>query len=151
VKLAAAAACAVLAACDRAPTIDTCTDSLSGQWRDAEGRAWSILDQGARLEAYPAFPDNQLPPGADPTLEVAPRVIDLQRAGAIITGAVHRRFMTEDKACDPAVRIRVLACRARTLELELAEPPAPTSFTPCTLPATPPPVATRWTWEAPLR
>jgi hypothetical protein len=142
---------AAAAGCDRGPRIDTCTDSLSGQWRDAEGHAWGVIDQGARIEAYPTFTDTAPPPGAAPGLEIAPRVIDFQRAGAIITGVVHRRFMSVGKACDPAIPVRVVACRARTLELELGDPPAPTSFAPCAFPPVPPPAATRWTWEAPLR
>jgi hypothetical protein len=151
VKLAAVATCAVLAACDRGPTLTSCQDSLSGLWQDPQGRSWAILDQGARVEVYPSFPDNELPPGADAGLEVAPRVIDLQRAGEHLSGVVHRRFMREDKPCDSAIRIRVVACRARSIELELAEPPAPTSFAPCAFPAVAPPTVSRWTWAAVLR
>jgi len=138
-------------ACDRGPTIDSCADSLAGVWRDDRGRAWAVIDGGPRLEVYPSFADNELPPGAPPELEVAPRLLDLQRAGDQVAGVVHRRFMRADHACDAVVRVRVTACRAGTLELELAEPPAPTGFEPCAFPTLAPPPVSRWTWTGPLR
>jgi hypothetical protein len=147
----AGVACAlVVAACDRGPAIDSCADSLAGVWRDAEGRDWAIVDDGPGLAIYPSFADAELPPGAPAELEVAPRVIDLRRAGDQLTGILHRRFMRGATACDPAIPVRVASC-GRTLELELTEPPAPTGFAPCTFPPSPPPTRVRWTWHAELR
>jgi hypothetical protein len=137
-----------IAACHREPAIESCGDSIGGMWRDAQGRRWAVVDHGTRVEAYPDWPDTALPPGAAPDLEVAPRVVDLERRGDQLLGAVHRRFMKGADICDPAVAIRVRACRGRTLELEYAEPPAPTAFTPeCVMPSIPPAPVTTWTWE----
>ena len=136
-----------LAACGREPELASCKDSIGGMWRDAQGRRWAVMDHGPRVEAFPDWPDTAPPPGAPPDLEIAPRAIDLNRTGDQLSGAVHRRFMKGADGCDPAVPIRVRACRGKTLELELADPPAPTSFAPCVMPNIPPPAVTTWTWE----
>jgi len=136
-----------LAGCGADPDITSCKDSIDGMWRDAHGQRWAVMDHGPRVEVFPDFPDNALPPGAPPELEVAPRVIDLERRGDQLAGAIHRRFMKGKDGCDPAVPIRVRACRGKKMQLEWAEVPAPTTFAPCAMPSIDPPQVTTWTWE----
>jgi hypothetical protein len=168
----AALAAAVVAACRSAPQRASCAEPLGGLWRGPDGREWVVLDRGARLEVYPAFADAALPPGADRSprravmgtdapatpsqvgadpaleLEAAPRVLDLTRAGAVVTGTVHRRFQHRGAACDQGLPVRVSACAGATLTIELPEPPAPTAVEPCTFPPTTAPAAQQWTWVA---
>jgi hypothetical protein len=139
-----------LVGCGRDPEIGSCRDSIGGMWRDAQGRRWAVMDHGPRVEAFPDWPDTAPPPGAPTDLEIAPRVIDLNRVGGELSGAVHRRFMKGADGCDPSVPIRVRACRGKTLELELADPPAPTGFSPCEIPLIAPPMPQTWTRERPL-
>jgi hypothetical protein len=136
-----------LAGCSGDPDIASCKDSIGGMWRDAQGRRWAVMDHGPRVEAFPDFPDTVPPPGMPPDIELAPRAIDLERKGGELRGAIHRRFMKGQDGCDPAVPIRVHTCRGKTLELEWAEVPPPTSYAPCVMPSIPPPAVTTWTWE----
>lgn len=128
IRAALAALGMLAAACDRAPTITTCSDDLGGAWRDeATGHRWMILDTGAELEVYPLFPD--VPP--TPSLEVAPRVLDLARTGDQVTGDVKRRFMRGAEACIARAAVRVTTCSPDALELVLGEPSPPLAFAPC--------------------
>jgi hypothetical protein len=152
----AALACALLSlgACDRAPSLASCADPLSGLYVDPAGRPWSLLDHGSHgLELYPAFADTEPPPSTPPDVELAPRTITLTRSGtdASLTGVVRRRFMHGARTCDSVVIVRGGACRGTTLELAIPDPPAPLSFTPCTFPDIAPATPAPWTWQAPLR
>ena len=111
---------AFASACSRTPpTIASCADSVEGVWRGPDGE-WHVLDRGVSVEAYPLFPD------AKP----APRVLDLRRASTL-TGEIRRRYMQGDQVCIATVSVRVLACSTHILELTLADPSPPLSYTPC--------------------
>lgn len=137
----------LLAACNRGPELTSCKQSIAGMWRDPHGHRWAVMESHGRIEAYPDWGDSELPPGAAPDLEVAPRVIDLVHAGDAINGTLHRRFGKGADFCDVSIPIRVRACHGSTLEIEIGEPPAPTAFKPCALPAIPPPTVETWTFE----
>lgn len=143
VGVAALVISGVLAACSRAP-IATCGDDLRGIYASGVER-WMVLDDGATLEAYPLFADG----GGDPTLEVAPRVIELARTPAVpaITGTLRRRYMQQATRCDARVAVHVTRCTETTLELVLADPSPPTSFAPCTWPRPAASRVTRWQRE----
>jgi hypothetical protein len=118
----------VLAGCGRAP-LETCGDDLRGVYASG-GERWMVLDDGATLEAYPLFADG----GSDPTLEIAPRVIELARTTASIAGTLRRRYMKQAARCDARAAVHVTRCAGNTLELVLTDPAPPISFTPCTYP-----------------
>lgn len=125
---AVAAGAAAGAACDRRPPLASCEDDLRGVYV-AAGRRWMILDGGAELEAYPLFPDVVPVPG----LEVAPRVISLQRGpaetrGGGIRGTVRRRYMRGSQVCVGRAPARVTACAGTALELVLADPDPPLAW-----------------------
>lgn len=113
-------ALAVLAACDGRAPIASCSDDLRGVYA-VDGRRWMVLDNRATLEAYPLFADGE-PPGK---LEVAPRVIDLQRTPDGLAGEVHRRYARGTARCDGTAAVHVTACAGDTLELVLADPQPP--------------------------
>jgi hypothetical protein len=141
VALVALAGCAA-----EAPAMESCASSLSGVWRDADGREWTALDSGGRVEIYPGFADVEGPPD----VEVAPRYLELARAGEL-TGAVHRRYMRGGDVCDATLPARVVACRGQTLELELGAPPMVTAFAPCAFAPVPAPPRVTWTRVAPIK
>jgi hypothetical protein len=120
---AAAVLAAAGAACDRRSTIASCADDLRGVYV-ADGRRWMILDGGAELEAYPLFPDVTPAPG----LEVAPRVIGLQRVQSEIRGTVRRRYMRGSQVCVGKAPARVTACAGEAIELVLADPDPPLAW-----------------------
>jgi hypothetical protein len=99
-----------------------------------------ILDSGPTLEAYPLFPDVAGPA----ELEIAPRVIDLERHAASLTGTVRRRFMRLAARCDAALPVHVTRCAGDAIELVLAEPAPPLGFAPCTWPGRAPSHVVRW-------
>src|SRR5262245_48312757 len=116
------AAAAAIAACRREAPIASCDDDLRGVYASGAER-WMILDRGARLEAYPLFPDGAL----TGELVIAPRVIDLERAVSIgsdgaapIAGTLHQRFMRRAEQCDAQVPVRLTRCAGNALELVLA-------------------------------
>lgn len=119
-------------ACTHEPPITSCTQDLRGVWRTEAGARWMILDSGASLEVYPLFDDGK-PAGVPPGLETAPRVIDLSRIEGI-SGDVQRRFMRTDQSCLSKAGVHVTSCANDTLELVLADPPAPLAFDPCSFP-----------------
>lgn len=136
----------MVAACGR-PPIESCRDDLRGVYTSggdgtappfgsAAGRGassverWMVLDDGATLEAYPLFADG----GQDPALEIAPRVIELERSAAGVAGTLRRRYMQQAARCDAQVAVHVTRCAGTTLELVLADPSPPLAFTPCTWP-----------------
>jgi len=126
--------------CSHRTAIDSCGDDLHGVWRDGSGSQWIVLDLGKTLEAYPLFADG----GATPhDIVAAPRVIDLTRAGGQLTGMVHRRYARGGALCDTHALVYATACREDALELVGADPPAPTSFDPCTV-APPAPSPDHW-------
>jgi hypothetical protein len=138
--------------CENAPELSSCRESISGVWRAADGKRWAVMDLGARPEIYPMFADGALPPGAAPDIVASPRVIDLERAGALVTGTIRRRFMRGKRSCTIEASIPAIACSGRTITIELpSELPAPTAFEPCAYPPIPPPIATTWTWESELQ
>jgi hypothetical protein len=126
--------------CSHRAALDSCADDLHGVWHDGSGSPWMILDSGRTLEAYPLFADS----GATaPDVIAAPRVIDLTRAGGQLTGTVHRRYAHGGALCDTHAMIYATACRGDALDLVAADPPLPTSFSPCTS-AQPAPAPDRW-------
>ena len=144
---AAVAAVVAVAACSHGPDLTTCRESIAGMWRDPHGRRWAAMEHQGRIEIYPDWGDTEPPPGTPPEIEVAPRVIDLVHAGDDVAGTIHRRFGKGADFCDVAVPIHIRNCHGSTIEIEIAEPPAPTAYKPCALPSIPYPVRETWTWE----
>jgi hypothetical protein len=165
-----AVAVAAFAACDRRAPIASCDDDLRGVYVGGSER-WMLLDNGPTLEAYPLFPDGSI---AD-DLVVAPRVIDLERAGrlgdsrpgdshpgdshpddsrprepassATLRGTLHQRFMRRAERCDAHVPVEVARCAGDTLELVLADPSLPIGFAPCVWAGPGPSRIARWQRE----
>jgi hypothetical protein len=137
------AVCAALAACTacgRASSIASCDDDLRGVYVIG-GERWMILDNGRSLEAYPLFPDGAV----TGDVVAAPRVIDFERAAgpapgpapasnAPIRGTLHQRFMRRAERCDAEVPVQIARCAGDTVELVLADPSPPLSFSPCEWP-----------------
>lgn len=119
---AMAVVAALAAACDRRPAITSCDDDLHGVWITDSGAKWSLLDTGRTLEAFPMF-DDAVPGGA-------PRVIDVKRADKL-TGTVTRRYMPGADECAAKAPIRIAKCKENTLQIVVADPQPPLSFTPC--------------------
>ncbi|MGE0870494.1 MAG: hypothetical protein AB7P03_18160 [Kofleriaceae bacterium] len=145
-KRVAAAAAALLCwcACNRRPAIESCRDSLAGVWRSDAGETWMIREPADRtrpLEIYPLFKDL---PDAQAEIEMAPRLIELSRSSAGIAGHVRRRYMHHGVSCTAAVSAAIVRCAGNELDVELAEPVAPTSFAPCTWPGMPSIRRERW-------
>lgn len=126
-----------LIACDR-PRITSCDQDLGGEYA-AGDRRWMVLDHGDSLEVYPVFPD-----AAASTLEVAPRWIELWREAGQLQGQTNRRYMSGAAMCTAHVPVTVARCTDNTLELVLAEPVPPLTFTPCTWGRTEPARVERW-------
>lgn len=132
--------------CDRAPPLTSCTDDLRGIY-EVDGRRWMILDHRRTLEAYPLFDDNA-DRDAVSGLEVAPRVIDFERARAdAITGTVRRRFLRGTLHCEGRAPARIVRCEGAKLEVVLADPAPPLAFAPCKWPPSPPTRRERWVRE----
>lgn len=113
-------------------------DDLRGVWRvEGSGARWMLLDHGDTLEGYPLFPDGVA------ELEGAPRVIDLAR-GSDLRGEVKRRYMRGADACVATSPARVTACTGAALELVLADPGPPLTFSPCTWGSASPSRRERW-------
>ncbi|HEX3473393.1 MAG TPA: hypothetical protein VHT91_00050 [Kofleriaceae bacterium] len=136
------------AACHRRPPLASCDDDLRGVYvagSDGSER-WMILDNGARLEAYPLFPDVDGPR----ELEIHPRRIDLTRtpaapaAAATLAGTVHRIYLRRADICEAQVPVHVSRCAGDTLELVLTDPAPPLGFAPCTWPGPAPSRRVRW-------
>jgi hypothetical protein len=137
-----------IAACRRDP-IASCDDDLRGVYLAASER-WMVLDHGTTLEAYPLFPDGApaARAGDATALEIAPRVIDLERgSGAPIEGTLHRRYLQRAEICDARVPVHITRCAGDTLELVLADPAPPIAFAPCTWPGPGPSRVVRWRRE----
>ena len=113
--------------CSGRDEITSCASDLRGTYLAGSAR-WMIIEIGrGAFEAYPLFDDTL--PGP---LEVAPRVIDLERdPDGKVAGTVHRRFMQNRQVCDSTHAVRVTACVNDTLELVMADPVAPIGFDPC--------------------
>lgn len=137
--VAVALAVSVGAGCDRAPGVASCRADLGGVWRGEGTQRWMILDTGATLEVYPLFPDVPASP-----LEVAPRVIDLERQGDALAGVVRRRYLRGSDACTATAPAHVTSCGDGGLELVLADPPAPLAFAPCRFAGASPSHRERW-------
>ena len=125
---AARAVLAVLAiagggACDRRAPLTSCADDLRGIYA-AGDRRWMLLDATDEPEAYPLFDDAAPEPG----LEVAPRMIALQRTPSGITGHVLRRYLRGSQPCVAEATARVTACAGDTIELVLADPVPPIAW-----------------------
>lgn len=152
------AAVLVIAACSRDP-VATCNDDLRGVYTvlstasaadldvhassaedPTSGERWMVLDDGATLEAYPLFPDG----GADPALEIAPRVLDLTRSPIGLAGTLHRRYLRRADVCDAQAPVHVTRCADNLLELALADPAPPVGFAPCVWPRAAPSHIARW-------
>src|SRR5262245_4340029 len=97
-----------IAACHRRAPLASCDDDLRGVYvagaEAAGAERWMILDNGAKLEAYPLFSDVDGPPD----LEIHPRRIDLSRdstlsagsASTPLAGTVHRRYLRRAEICE---------------------------------------------------
>lgn len=121
--IAVIAACVGAAGCDRRRPLASCEDDLRGVYEAPSGR-WMLLDRRTSLEAYPLFPDVPAAPG----LEVAPRVLQLSRSGAAITGAARRRYMRGARVCVARAPVRITACRGEGIELVLSDPSPPIAW-----------------------
>jgi hypothetical protein len=129
--------------CSRRTPIESCSDDLSGAWRDASDRRWSILDDGKTLEVFPIFTDGD--PAAPADVVAAPRVMDVSRTpGGMLAGTVHRRYTRRANTCDAHAPIHVTTCNGDGLELVLADPAPPQAFGPCSWAATPPSRVEHW-------
>jgi hypothetical protein len=115
---------ALLAGCDRRQAVTSCDDNLRGVWVTETGARWSLLDQGATLEAFPLFDD------ALPAAGGAPRVIDLARTDKL-AGEVQRRFTHGPHHCVAKAPIRVAKCEAGSLQVVSTDPQPPLQFSPC--------------------
>ncbi|HEY4180206.1 MAG TPA: hypothetical protein VGM90_25360 [Kofleriaceae bacterium] len=114
------------------PAITSCGDSLAGTWRTEHGD-WAVVDNGQAINAFPQFDDSHAAE-VDPTLEVAPRLLHLERPpgdAPKIVGQIVRRYMQGSSVCEATAAVHVLACHGNTLELTLADPSVPLSFAPC--------------------
>jgi len=154
-----------LGGCSHRGSIASCDDDLRGVYV-ADGGRWMVLDRGATLEAYPLFPDvpttapaidlrlpGGVPAGAPPALEVAPRMLALERvalAGAAavrLEGTVQRRYMLRDQACVAHLPAHVTRCAGDTLDVVLADPAPPLGFSPCSWPGAAPSRLVHWQRE----
>ncbi len=99
-----------------------------------------VLDTGTTLEAYPLFDDA----GSATELVVAPRVIDLTRAGSGASGNVKRRYMQRGDSCEARALVRLTSCKDDALELVLADVSPPLSLAPCKWPPPLPARVERW-------
>jgi len=123
-----------LAACSTPrPVIESCASPLGGNWFGPSGE-WAIIDTGAKLEAFPVFPDA---PVGSPGVIAAPRAIDLD---ATKTGNVSRRYVKGAVECTTRAPAKIVACKGETIELVLGEPrePAFVDGGACAQGATPP-------------
>jgi len=130
-----------IAACGRARAL-RCDDDLRGVWAAPAGR-WMMLDNRATLEAYPMAPDAAI--GSDVT--GAPRVLDLSRTPSGLAGELHRRDSHGAATCEARSPVHITACTDDTLEVVLADPPAPLQLAPCRWPAPEPARVERWRRE----
>jgi hypothetical protein len=127
-RLAAAAALAALAGCDRSPSVANCGEHLGGVWENAGATArWHILDGGARLEAYPLV--RELPPMPPGTI-AAPARLELQRTGREVAGDVVRRWHQGAHMCIVRAPARIRGCSGDRLTLSIGDTGAP-SFPGC--------------------
>ena len=130
-------------ACDRRAPITSCDQDLSGEYADGD-RRWTVVDHGRQLDAFPGFADVPSAGG----LEVAPRVLELYRAGAgpeeQLRGDVKRRYMKGALSCWSKLPVRVARCADDTLEVVHADPPPPLSFAPCQFGRAEPARVERW-------
>jgi len=129
-----------LCACSSRSPITSCRDDLRGTYV-ADGKRWMLLESARdTFEAYPLFDD-----GLPGPLEVAPRVIDLDRdARGALAGTVQRRFMRGPRVCDGELPVHVTACTNDTLEIVLADPQPPLAFDPCSWGRPPDTHVERW-------
>jgi hypothetical protein len=137
-----------LIACSHRTPLRSCDDDLRGVYVDGDER-WMILDDGARLEAYPLFPDGAPPPELGDVV-VAPRVIELARATGApgpLAGTMRRRYMQRAERCDAAEPVHVTRCSGDALELVLTDLSPPLAFSPCTWPRSDVAKVVRWRRE----
>jgi hypothetical protein len=116
---------AALTTCDRRAQVTTCDDDLHGVWVTGQNTRWMILDNGPTIEAYPLFDDHVDGGG--------PRVIDLSRSERF-TGEVKRRYNQGANECIASAPLRIAKCKENTLNVVIADPPSPLSFSPCAWP-----------------
>jgi hypothetical protein len=109
-------------------TIRSCDDDVGGVYAAPSGERWIVLDNGPALELYPLFPDAP----SSPDIVIAPRVIDLHRAGGpTLAGETKRRYMLRALACDGRAPASITRCAGDALDVVVADPSPPTSFEPC--------------------
>ncbi len=113
----------VIAACDTRAPVETCTDSLEGEW-DHEGHRWVLVESPGRVEGYPMFADHPTTPTAGVT--TAPRALDLPRTpSGLAPGTIARRYQLGAHACVATAEVHVVACAGNTLELVIGDPAEP--------------------------
>ena len=134
------AALVLLAACGGREAVTSCDSDLRGAWRSETGQRWVITATGEAREAYPDFDDTKLP---GVTVEVGARAIDL--AGT--RGEVKRRFTSAGTTCIAKAPANLTRCADDTLEIVLADPAPPISFSPCGFGRPEPTHRERWTRE----
>lgn len=120
---------AVVAACDRSPTVASCADHLGGVWESADGAArWHLSDGGERLAGYPLVRElPAAPPGARP----APSFLELRRSGREVAGSVVRRWERGAERCVVRAPAVIRGCAADRLTLTLGATTAPTDWAAC--------------------
>ena len=135
---------ALAVGCSQDRPIATCADDLGGIYvvEGAPAQRWHVIEpKPGALEAYPLFDD-----APDSAIEVAPRVIDIER-GDPPRGKVRRRYLQGPNACTATAPVTLTRCTGRTLELVLGDPTPPLAFTPCTLGSPAPSRRERWLRE----
>lgn len=136
------AALVLVAACGGKEPLTSCRSDLAGTWLGDTGERWMIIGAAGTYEVYPLFDDTKLP---GVTFEVGPRAIDLTRDKQ--QGEVRRRFGSAGTTCIAKAPVHLVSCAGETLELVLADPAPPISFTPCAFGRPAPSHRERWTRE----
>ena len=115
--------------CGGPDRIDSCADSLMGQWSATEGETspsgeplgFDISEQdGARIAIHAMFDDSVPPDGSDKMateIIYAPGSFGLGRSGPILLGKHVQRRTKAGKVCVIRVDARAEGCKGRELKL----------------------------------
>lgn len=90
-----AALLVVVCACNRAPSVDTCKDDLSGVWRGDTGRRYHAIRERGRVDIYPMFNAAHITGGTD----YAPYLFGFARKGDALVGERVQRVTRKRNTC----------------------------------------------------
>jgi hypothetical protein len=117
-----------IAGCRDRPAVASCNDDLAGMYV-VDGKRWNLADgRPNSYEAYPQFDDATVLPGG---IVAAPRVMDVSRTEAGLSGVVRRRYMRGSDSCDARQPVRITACADDEVQLVITDPIPPLAFGPC--------------------